>query len=94
MFVCVCVCVKLPHLILSVVFTGRKSAAANFDLLTETLRETRNHKLALEECKVKLQEEHLAFERQQWHARHERHAILVEHNEDEYDEYVQDHTQQ
>ena len=65
-------------------FTGRCSAAANFDMLTETLRQARECELSLEERKVKLEEACLDFKREKWHASQRKTYVeaVYEHDEE------------
>ncbi len=45
---------------------NRRSAAGNFEFLSETVREVKLREIALEERKVKLEEERFKFEREKW----------------------------
>ncbi len=57
---CVCACVTCTS-------GNRCSAASNFEFLNETLREARLCELAIEERKLKLEEDRLKFEHEKWH---------------------------
>ena len=73
-------------------FTGRQSAAANFDILTETLKQVRERELSLEERKVKLEEARLEFEREKWRASQRSYVEAVYKQDDDVDvEYHHDY---
>ncbi len=45
---------------------NRRSAASNFEFLNETLCEAKLREIAVEERKIKLEEDKLKFERKNW----------------------------